>query len=284
LAIGAFFFVWPIVGLFTPGFYKGSSAWETVGTLLMGCGVGLVCAWVGIRQFRNGAQVSGQKLTIRNQLRTYTVNAADIRAITLQPKSEPNNTYWVARVELTANSIWIDNFDCGPARKPPKPDRAATVEAVRALLGVRADDIRQPGNQPQPAAEDAEADRLLAGMVAASGDPDRALRERIRQGRKGTAITASEDGLDETQARINHIEAIIRKSLGWIDGILCLFLIIAIPDPSSGETDASLPAWLWWGIGIAGVMLALTVLAFRANVPRRIAEIITANSNEFDVR
>ncbi len=285
VAMGAFFLGFPIYGLFTPGFYKGSSAWETAGTLLLGCGVGLVCAWIGIRQFRNGAQVSGHKLTIRNELRTYTVDAADIRAITLQPKCVgQGGTRWVARVELTANSIWIDNFDCGPAGKSPKPDRAAAVEEVRALLGVRADDIGQPGNQPQPGTQDAEAECLLAGIVTDSEDPDRALREMIRQDRRGTAVTASEDGLDETQARINHREAIIRKSLGGISAILWIFLLIAIPDPSAGETDVSLPAWLWWGIGIAGGMLALTVLAFRANVPRRIAEIITTNSSEFDVR
>ena len=282
LAIGTFFFVWPIVGLFTPGFYKGSSAWGTAGALLMGCGIVLVCAWAGIRQFRNGARVSDHKLTIRNELRTYAVAAADIRAINVQPKSGPNNTYWVARVELTGGkSIWIDNFECGPAGKPPNPDRVAAVEQVRALLGVRADDTGQSKNQPQSGAQDAEAERLPAGMAAGSEDPDHALPEMARQDRKGTAVTAGEDGLDETQARINHREAIIRKTLRLIDVILWVFLIMVIPDPSAGETDVSLPAWLWWGIGIAGVMLALTALAFRTNVPRRIAEIITADSNEF---
>jgi hypothetical protein len=138
--MGAFFLGFPIWGLFTPGFYKGSSAWETAGTLLLGCGVGPVCAWLGTRQFRNGAQVSGHKLTIRNELRTYTVDAADIRAISLQPKCVgEGGTRWVARVELTGGkSIWIDNFDCGPTGRLPRPDRAATVEEVRALLGVRA--------------------------------------------------------------------------------------------------------------------------------------------------
>ena len=145
VATAIFFLSFPIYGLFTPGFYKGSSAGEVAWTLLLGVLVVLVCAWMGIRQFRNGAQVSGHKLTIRNEFRTYTVDAADIRAITLQPKSSPNGSYRVARVELTSGkSIWIDNFDCGPAGKPPKPDRVAAVEAVRALLGVRADDIAQP--------------------------------------------------------------------------------------------------------------------------------------------
>ena len=146
VAIGAFFFVFPVVGLFIPRFYKGASAGETAGILLLACGALLVCGWAGIRQFRNAAQVSGQKLTIRNQLRTYTVDAADIRAITLQPKSGgEGGRIWVARVELTGgDSIWIDNFECGLAGEPPRPDRVAAVEAVRALLGVRADDMGQP--------------------------------------------------------------------------------------------------------------------------------------------
>jgi hypothetical protein len=152
VALGAVFVVWPIVGLFTPGFYNNFHAGD-LWWILLGAAGGLVFAWIGIRQFHNGAKVSGHKLTIRNELRTYTVDAADIRAIILQPKSSPNGDYWVARVELTSGkSIWIDNFDCGPAGKPPKPDRAAAVEEVRALLGVRADDIRQEGSQLSDAA------------------------------------------------------------------------------------------------------------------------------------
>jgi hypothetical protein len=152
LVIAAFFLVFPIVGLFIPGFYNDFHAGDVWGILGAGAIV-LGSAWMGIRQFRNGAKVSGHKLTIRNELRTYRVDAADIRAITLQPKSSQNGNYWVGRVELTSGkSIWIDNFDCGPAGKPPKPDRAAAVEEVRALLGVRADDIRQPGSQLSDAA------------------------------------------------------------------------------------------------------------------------------------
>ena len=152
VALGAVFVVWPIVGLFTPGFYNDFHAGD-LWWILLGAGGGLVFAWIGIRQFRNGAKVSGHKLMIRNELLTYTVDAADIRAITLQPKSSSNGDYWVARVELTSGkSMWIDNFDCGPAGKPPKPDRAAAIEEVRALLGVRADDIRQPGSQLSDAA------------------------------------------------------------------------------------------------------------------------------------
>jgi hypothetical protein len=329
VAIGAFFIGFPIYGLFTPGFYSDFHTRDVWLMLLIGGGA-LVFAWMGIRQFRNGAQVSGHELTIRNELRTYRVDAADIRAITLQPKNSQNGPYWVAQVELTGGkSIWIDNFECGPVPKPPRPDRLAAVEEVRALLGLRADDMGQPENQPQSDAEDAEAERLLAGMMADSKAPAVTVSEdglnetqawinhmqamaemtpeqealyalnwnvsrselsmpgqleydRLRQEHpapqreltpraRGWKHTVSEDGLNKTQAQINHIEAIIRKSLRWIDGILCLFLVIALPDSAAGETDVSLPTWLWWGIGIAGVMLALTVLAFRTNVPRRMA-------------
>jgi hypothetical protein len=142
LAIAAFFLVFPIVGLFTPGFYNDFHAVDVWGILGAGALV-LGFAWMGIRQFRNGAQVSGHTLTIRNELRTYTVDASDIRAITLQPKSSgEGGPRWVARVELTSGkSIWIDNFECGPARKPPIPDRAAAVQAVRALVGLEDTDL-----------------------------------------------------------------------------------------------------------------------------------------------
>jgi hypothetical protein len=184
VALGAVFVVWPVVGLFTPGFYNdfhAGDAWW----ILLGAAGGLMSAWIGIRQFRNGAKVSGGRLTIRNELRTYTVSVADIRAITLQAKSGPNNTNWIARVELTSGrGIWIDNFDCGPGGKPPKPGRMAAVEEVRALLGVGAGDVWQPENRTQSLAEDVEAERQLTGMVADGEDPDRALREILGQDRK----------------------------------------------------------------------------------------------------
>jgi hypothetical protein len=119
---------------FAPG---SSSAGQTAEMLLLAVSVGLVLGWMGIRQFRDGVQVSGQKLTIRNEFRTSTVDAADIRAINLQPMDSPNGRYWVPRVELTSGkSVWIDNFDCGPAGRPPRPDRVAIVEEVRTLLGL----------------------------------------------------------------------------------------------------------------------------------------------------
>lgn len=266
-AIGAFFLGFPVYGLFSPGFYKGSSAWETAGLLLMGVLVALVCAWVGIHQFRCGAQVSGQKLMIRNELRSYAVDAADIRALTIEPKQGPNASYWVARIELTSGKgIWIDNFDCGRTSRPPKPDRVAIVAEVRALLGVGAEDIQQ-----------SEAERLLSGTVTDSEDLDRVSREMTKSGLENEAANLNQGELDETLAQITRIEAIISKSLKWLDAVISLFLIIAIPDPAAGETDDNLPPWMWWGIGIAVAVLLLTLLALKTHVPRRIAELITTN-------
>jgi hypothetical protein len=127
----------------------------------------------------------------------------------------------------------------------------------------------QPDNQPLHDAEDAEAERLPAGVMA---DQQR------------TAVIADEDDLDETQARIKYIEGVIGRSLGGITAILWIVVIIELnPDPSSGG-DQNLPTWLWWVIGIAGVMLALTLLAFRTKMPRRIAVFIVTNSIMITIR
>ena len=141
MALGAFFAVFPIYGLFTPGFYKGSSAGGTAGLVLLGCVLGLVGAWLGIRQFRIRAQVSGQKLMIRNTFRTYAIDASSIRAITVKYHSSGEGTaHWFPWVELTSGrGIWIDGIDCGNAGKPPRPERVAVVEEIQALLGVRGD-------------------------------------------------------------------------------------------------------------------------------------------------
>jgi hypothetical protein len=100
--------------------------------------------WMAIRSFRVGVQVSGQKLTIRNEFRTYVIPASSIRAITLKPHSRGQELFdhWMPRVELTrGRGVWIENFDCGRASRPPKPKLAAIVEEVRALLGVGTDDL-----------------------------------------------------------------------------------------------------------------------------------------------
>jgi hypothetical protein len=113
---------------------------------------GFALVWLGIRQLREGVQISGAKLTIRNDYRTRTVVASEVRAITLEPHVFGQVvSCWVPRVRLIdGRSIWIDNFDCGPAGKPPRPELAATVDEVRVLLGVKADGIATPeSRQPR---------------------------------------------------------------------------------------------------------------------------------------
>jgi len=108
------------------------------------------------------------------------------------------------------------------------------------------------------------------GMTAGSGAPD--------QGSAGTVDEeVREEELDETQVQINQLEAMIRKSLGWISAPFWLFLIIAIPDPAAGETDEHLATWVWWGAGVAGVILLLTQWARKTSLPRRMATRIITN-------
>ena len=126
----------------------GVSTWDSIWM----AAVALVVTWLGIRLFRLGVlQVSAGKMRVRGYFRTRAVDASEIRAIPLRREDiggESSRLRWRARVELTCGkSFWIDGFDCGRAEKPPKPDRAAILDEVRALLGVRADDIGQPATR-----------------------------------------------------------------------------------------------------------------------------------------
>jgi hypothetical protein len=128
-----------------------TSAWS----FIWGTALGLLIAWVGIRLVRVGVHVTGEKMTNRGYFVTRTVNASEIRAITLQPHDNgEGGLRWIPRVELTGGkSFSIASFDCGPARKPPKPEKVATIEEIRALLGVGADDVGKPrSRQPGGAA------------------------------------------------------------------------------------------------------------------------------------
>jgi hypothetical protein len=120
----------------------GNSTWDYIG----GAGLGVLLVWIGIRLLRVAVRISSEKITIRGYFVTRTVNASDIRAITLQPKDNGEGRLrWIPEVELTSGkSFSINSFDCGPARKPPKPELAATIEDIRALLGVEADDLSTP--------------------------------------------------------------------------------------------------------------------------------------------
>jgi hypothetical protein len=141
--------VWSIFSVASLGFavFSGlaylsqTGLWTETLAIVFGLGAG----WLAICRFRMGVQVSGKKLAIRNEQRIYTVDAADIHAITLQKKKFNYYEWWVAKVELTSGKdICIDNFSCGTTRNPPRPERVAIVEQVRALLGVRAENVGQP--------------------------------------------------------------------------------------------------------------------------------------------
>jgi hypothetical protein len=105
----------------------------------------LFFVWAAICRFRMGVRVSGQKLTIVNELRTHIIDASDIRAITLKPTQISKiATHWKPWVELNSGQgVWIYNFDCGPAGRPPRAESAAILEEVRALLGIRGNDLTQ---------------------------------------------------------------------------------------------------------------------------------------------
>jgi hypothetical protein len=120
------------LGLFA---FSQTGLWWEIGFVV----TGLFFVWGAICRFRMGVRVSGQKLIIGNELRTHIIDASDIRAITLRPKRISEvATHWKAWVELTSGSgVWIYNFDCGPANRPPRAESAAIVEEVRALLGIR---------------------------------------------------------------------------------------------------------------------------------------------------
>jgi hypothetical protein len=105
-----------------------------------------LCLWLGIRLLRVAVQIRAGKMTIRSYFRTRTVNVGEIRAISLQPKpTTPAGSQWIPRVDLTnGRSIWINNLECGPADRPPKPYLAASFDEIRRVLGVGADDTSQP--------------------------------------------------------------------------------------------------------------------------------------------
>jgi hypothetical protein len=152
-AFGTFFVIFGVVCLaaaaatpITAGHLGGSWRDEIVVA-----GVGLLAVWFGVRAFRAGVHIRGEKLTIRDEFRTRKVSAHEIRAITLQSKTmSAAGSHWVPRVDLIdGKSVWITNFDYGPADRPPPPELAVAVAEVRVLLGVRADDIPGP-ESPQP--------------------------------------------------------------------------------------------------------------------------------------
>jgi DivIVA domain-containing protein len=166
---------------------RGDGGAGTSGNIWMAA-LGLLLIWLGIRLLRVGVlQVSAGKMRVRGYFRTRAVEASEVRAITLLPKDvggERSCLRWRARVTLTGGKgFWIDGFDGGRAeKKPPNPEVTAALDEVRALLGVRADDIGQPATrltqdgraatpvsvrqQPLESAPDPDVDGfILAGWV-----------------------------------------------------------------------------------------------------------------------
>jgi hypothetical protein len=116
----------------------GSNIWDVI--LFAVCGAFFV--WLAICQFRRGVRVTSEKLTITNEYWMRVVAASSIRKITLKPHVLAHREHWIPWVELTSGrGVWIDNFDCGLAGRPPRPELVAVVEEVRALLRVASDDL-----------------------------------------------------------------------------------------------------------------------------------------------
>jgi hypothetical protein len=141
---------------------------NTTWDYIWGAGLGLLCTWLGVRLVRVGVHITAEKMTNRGYFVTRTVKPSEIRAITLQPQDNGEGQLrWIPEVELTSGkSFSIASFDCGPARRPPKPEMAATIEDVRTLLGVKTPDPGEPsvrhsdGNVPSPPLQ---ADRSTGG-------------------------------------------------------------------------------------------------------------------------
>lgn len=152
----------------------GTGAWW--GEVLFLVIFGLALVWLGVRQFWVGVQISAGKVAIRNSWRTRTVDASEIRAITLRPHVIGEGNRWVPRVELTGGrEVWIENFDCGPEKRPAKPELVAAVGEVRALLRGRADNISPPESRPVHQDGGQPQDRVPGRTQAA------AVREQNKQ-------------------------------------------------------------------------------------------------------
>lgn len=122
---------------------KGDEIWTTAG--------GLLCSWLAVRVLRRAVRVKAGRVTIRGYLFTRTINAGDIRAITLQMTRRSvseESPHWIPRIDLAdGRSIWIFALDCGPSDRPPRPYRAASLDELRGILGVETDDAGQSGTR-----------------------------------------------------------------------------------------------------------------------------------------
>jgi hypothetical protein len=172
---------------------QGSSPWQATWAIP----IGFLIVWLGIRLVRVGVQISSEKMTIRGYFVTRTVNASEIRALSLQPKDNGEGQLrWIPQIELTSGkSFSIDSFDCGPARNPPRPEMSATIEDVRTLLGVKSPDSAD--QQGLGYSDDSKGSAFLqidpAGGVAGKGKEPAEISSPVpgsQQKRKDAAFKA----------------------------------------------------------------------------------------------
>jgi hypothetical protein len=107
-------------------------AWTTVGIAL--CGI-----WMGIRLPFAAVHISGEKMTIRNIFRTYTINGSDIREITVLGTARGDELMQqTPEVHLTnGRKIKLTGLDetmSGDAKRDP----CENLDQIRALLGITA--------------------------------------------------------------------------------------------------------------------------------------------------
>ena len=88
------------------------------------------------RQFASSSLASDAE---RESRTSALLAEGEIRAITLQPKAiSQGGNIWIPQVDLIdGTNIWITSFECGPAARPPKLERVATVDELRKLLRVQ---------------------------------------------------------------------------------------------------------------------------------------------------
>jgi len=121
---------------------SGLNAWgalAVLGSLSVVAGAGIATI------FRTAVIVSNGIVTIRRALRSRTVNAHEIRSVTLEKVQREEFLFWIPMAELASGEfVWLNALGCGIASKPPKPERLAQLNDFMALIGLGA--ISQTGD------------------------------------------------------------------------------------------------------------------------------------------
>lgn len=121
---------------------SGLNAWgglAVLGSLSVVAGAGIATI------FRTAVIVSNGIVTIRRALRSRTVNADEIRSVTLEKVQREEFLFWIPMAELASGEfVSLNALGCGIASKPPKPARLAELNDFMALIGLGA--ITQAGD------------------------------------------------------------------------------------------------------------------------------------------